>query len=402
MAMPTVFIHIFIHGTVLAGYFFLNPYAAWTDSYDENCSAFQSARAARATMTPSYAELIRPLGLDDLTELVHGSCTLIQNCAATYIIKSFHQVFRHEMGQHDAVHYYTFGWSGLLSERERMAQARVLYEHLIHVQNLMMLKYPQHIIAMRLYGHSHGGQLIAHLADIDAQLRRSNKFTLPVPLETAFLCATPLVPRSIQVLILSSLFRWVINVTSQSDHIQDMDIISTPGHFCTQRIEHLNVPLPSGTFGGSTYIDLEVTIENSSHAVNHSSFFSCTNYRLPGYLSDLRSIRKTIDLFRPLPILVWYPVMQHLIHDRLHQPGYHQAQANICRQANGIHITLNYRATDTSVSGQNITANSRRYRCPATISPRRRHFIKRASTAGWNHLKRLIRFLWFWSESADS
>ena len=116
--------------------------------------------------------------------------------------------------------FYTYGWSGLLSRRQRYIESEGLLLGVYHLTELYKLKgiTPK----VRLIGYSHGGNVclnMGHMYDIEYSdmVVRIDELILigtPIQIETDKYCASPLFDR-------------VYNIFSNQDIAQKMDFFST-------------------------------------------------------------------------------------------------------------------------------------------------------------------------------
>ena len=179
-------------------------------------------------------------------------------------------------------HFYTFGWSGLLSQECRRHEAirfhNALCEELtkFHAQDI----YPQ----IRLIAHSHGGNVCLNLAAINELTRMKKEGTQPYAgadtldakeaqaqmqlltskmphkdewqskqahkqydympdktlsiIDELILFGTPIQTETMHYFH-APLFAKIFNFYSEQDTFQAMDIISTKRYYCKQRLESL-------------------------------------------------------------------------------------------------------------------------------------------------------------------
>ncbi len=115
--------------------------------------------------------------------------------------------------------YYTFGWSGLLSAKARIQDAKDLFEQLEkEVCKLKKENYTPHI---RLVSYSHGGNVALNLALIHKDnFPNSNLF-----IDELVLVGTPIVQES-DYLINDPIFGKVFNVYSLKDRVQPLDLFA--------------------------------------------------------------------------------------------------------------------------------------------------------------------------------
>lgn len=382
--VPVVTARVFVHGTILAGYFFVDIAASWRDEYKENSLIERAMNSARKHPFLHQAELVLGLGLTDITSeiMVPETHPLYDERAAIPIIRAFDRTERcvnerRINNPDDAYRYYTFGWSGALSERKRNKESGYLYQALMHIRQELRQHYPDHQIRLELFAHSHGGQLVAHLPTIHKQFPENNLF-----IDLAVLCATPLYKEKMQPMVSSSLFGTILNLYSCGDAVQNLDMISTPEHFCMRQLRELNIPLPSGNQGGPLVIDLLFTAFNNPKVFDHQSFFSCCTYRLASYYSKRRHIRKTLDLFAPLPTLILFPAYYPLIEAFGLKSGFHEMTLNLECDKNLLKLETSLEDTQKPLKRKNA-----RYRIKPLSTAFMKEYKHRARTSGMNQLK---------------
>ncbi|MBY0109934.1 MAG: hypothetical protein K2X90_02370 [Candidatus Babeliaceae bacterium] len=322
---------VFIHGTVLIGCFFVDIPGSWRDQYSENSLIERAMASARKHPFLHHSEIVLDLGLTDITQeiMVPLSHPLTDEKAAISIIRTFERTDRCVSARRGAYHYYTFGWSGALSERKRNKESGYLYEKLLEIKSTLTQQYPNARIKFELYAHSHGGQLIAHLPII-----RKNRGNSDLYIDLAVLCATPLYKEKMQPMVSSSMFGTIINFYSCGDKVQNLDIISTPQHYCVRTLKELEIPLPTHNKNGPRVLDVCLSVHNNPYVFSHESFFCCTTYRLPSHYRKRRHIRKTLNLFGPLPVLVLYPACIKSIESLNLVSGFHSVIMNLEHKRN--------------------------------------------------------------------
>ncbi len=204
--------------------------------------------------------------------------------AAYPIIKAFDVIDESVNKKRSKTYYYTFGWTGLISQNSRRYEAIRLYNALEdEVENFKKKGLNPKI---RLITHSHGGNLCLNLAaihkilqiksfdknnfisknkDISAKdtnnsllamldimqklpSKKNNRFKnnqkrwdyIPeignLEIEALILFGTPIQPET-QEFCLSPIFKNVFNFYSKQDFVQRFDWISTKRYFSSQRLE---------------------------------------------------------------------------------------------------------------------------------------------------------------------
>ena len=269
-------------------------------------------------------------GLQDITrETTDATIPLYHDKAAISLVRAFHRTAQACKIDAGPVHYYAFGWSGGLSESWRNIESEMLYASLCKMHDELRAQYPGKKIKLELYAHSHGGQLIAHLAVVHKKVKHPH-----LHVDLAVLCATPIYRAKVLPMVSSSLFSMVLNMHSHGDKVQTLDFVSTPGHHCVRACEDLQIPLARGNCPGPIIADVCLAVHGSAKVFSHSNFFSFSTYRLPSYLRKRKHIRNALNLFAPMPILVLYPTIAHRLEKALTKPGYHNVVVNMEHEKN--------------------------------------------------------------------
>ncbi len=124
--------------------------------------------------------------------------------------------------------YYTFGWNGLLSIKERMLEAHNLYKQLTKEVNHLRSKNLEPWI--QLITFSHGGNVALNLAAVKKEKNTDPDFVI----EQLILLATP-IQRETDFLVCDDLFKKVFLFYSTSDTIQNADVFSTKKELKSKR-----------------------------------------------------------------------------------------------------------------------------------------------------------------------
>jgi len=135
-------------------------------------------------------------------------------------------------------HYYTFGWSGLLSPTVRYKEAEKLFTNLIKELDIFWKQgiYPK----IRLIGYSHGGNVCLNLAAV-----RQDKYPLSaLTIDELVLLGCP-VQTETDYLIADQIFKKIYHFYSRADRIQRIDFFSFNRFFSRrhfQNRQHFKVP----------------------------------------------------------------------------------------------------------------------------------------------------------------
>lgn len=127
--------------------------------------------------------------------------------------------------EHSKQSFYTFGWSGALSEFDRLKAAENLYSSL----HELIIKHRERGIRLRvnLIGYSHGGTVCLNMSNYYS---KKDDFTI----DNLVLLGTP-IQKSSYLKIGSPLFSSIYNIYSNGDSAQTLDWISCDNHELPKR-----------------------------------------------------------------------------------------------------------------------------------------------------------------------
>ena len=135
--------------------------------------------------------------------------------------------------------YYTFGWSGLVSNKLRYIEGSFLYKDLSKLTK--DLKQQGYNPKVRLIGYSHGGNLGLQLGAFHQTQKKEDQFTI----EEFHLIGTPIQVET-DYLINSPVFKKVYNWYSRSDNVQNLDCFSFKRWFSKKKFSpRKNFTLPN-------------------------------------------------------------------------------------------------------------------------------------------------------------
>jgi len=127
-------------------------------------------------------------------------------------------------------HYYTFGWSGLLSQKRRYQDAKELFVSLQKEIRKVRQQYTNPIIKVRVIGYSHGGNVSLNLG-----LVRQKEFpNAALRVDELVLLGTPVLTDT-DHLINDKIFKKIFNLYSLSDRVQKLDFFA-PKQFFSSRV----------------------------------------------------------------------------------------------------------------------------------------------------------------------
>lgn len=201
--------------------------------------------------------------------------------------------------------FYTYGWSGLMSEKRRKAEAREFYCALRKlIQEQTKNGTPPKV---RLIGYSYGPNMFLHFATLRKQEFPHDSFII----DEAIFVGTP-VNKTLLPLIQQPPFKKIYHVYSGGDSLQRLDLFST-----THTISHRTF---KGRFPQLTQIELKITgqVRRKPNQVLPSALRRKTNLS-PGHV-ELWSFgwsenyyRKNLP-FYPLCAAVFIPFLIHAAH----------------------------------------------------------------------------------------
>lgn len=133
-------------------------------------------------------------------------------------------------------HYYTYGWSGLLSHTARYKDAIDLYKNIEkEVQRFIDNGITPKI---RIFGYSHGGNVVLNLGAV----RQKEAVRKDLVIDEMLLLGTP-IQKETDYLINDQVFKKVYNIYSACDRVQKMDFFSFNRAFsrriCSERSDFI-------------------------------------------------------------------------------------------------------------------------------------------------------------------
>lgn len=149
--------------------------------------------------------------------------------AARIISRIFEKVAQ-DAGTHSCQEYYTFGWSGLVSNKLRYLESGLLYNKV--QEKVRQLKADGLNPKVRIIGYSHGGNIALLLGAHHLSTEEEKKISV----DELFLFGTPIQTET-DYLVNSPLFKKVYNVYSMRDNIQVIDFLSYKRFFSARRFK---------------------------------------------------------------------------------------------------------------------------------------------------------------------
>lgn len=218
------------------------------------------------------------------------------------IISSFNSFYNND--KNNLVSYYTFGWSGNLSQKSRTRWSEKLYVALI--EKIKKINDQGDYANVTILAHSHGGNVALKLANIEKKYKKNLK------IKNLILFGTP-IQKETADLIYSDIFDSIYNIYSRGDLIQVIDIFSTKG-FSKRKFHRKNGKFPAKLF------QLEVICDKLK-PMHHELWFIKDYWNL--------MYRKRLSV-APYPISVFSPEIIKIINK--HYPDSVNLQLNIKRK----------------------------------------------------------------------
>ncbi len=170
-----------------------------------------------------YANTLQPLGPFGL----HAVSLNNQSVDGAAIFSELYTAMAEQFGYNEKNEFYTFGWSGLISEKERVRTARAFYQEL---RTLIKEKTKANErLKVRLIGYSHGGTMFSNFARLRATEFCNDTFCI----DETILIGVPLSKNLMRAFACPPFCR-IYNLYSLADAIQRIDIF-TSQYFLSER-----------------------------------------------------------------------------------------------------------------------------------------------------------------------
>jgi hypothetical protein len=309
--LPEKWITVFIHGS-----FSLRPHLGVRNIfkmlYDtiEESIYYRSTEINRRDPFFYKNQAMSGLGLHKI-----NIYDLHKNAAAPVLAAAFEEISL-RAGYPKTDEYYTFGWSGLISNKLRFLEGSFLYQDLQKIfKKYLDAGYKPRV---RLIGYSHGGNLALQLGAIYQTKSKDEHFSI----DELWLLGTPIQVET-DYLINSPIFKKVFNFYSRADKVQTLDFFSFKRFFSQKKFaKRNNFKIPEKLYqirikvtkfepASKKYADKELTDKSSLR------YFKEVNYD-PGHFElwfmgwTILTYRQTFP-FYPLPILTFLPLVSGFI-----------------------------------------------------------------------------------------
>lgn len=242
---------------------------------------------------------------------------LHNNAAAPILAASFEEI-SHQAGYPQTEEYYTFGWSGLISNKLRYLEAAFLYQDLERISKRISKQ--GYTPRVRLIGYSHGGNLALQLGAIHSTKTAAESFFV----DELWLLGTPIQVET-DYLVNSPIFKKVYNFYSRADRVQTLDFFSFKRFFSNkkftkrrnfkvpEKLHQIRLKITKYEPSKRKYQDIPLT-QNPEEL---KKYFKEINYD-PGHFElwfmgwTILTYRPTFPLY-PLPTLTFLPLIVHYL-----------------------------------------------------------------------------------------
>lgn len=205
-------ITVFIHGSMYVQLAFLSPFCVLYDSFNGKSWYEKAVGSLRHHLSTQQDKVILNNGLLEVTDLINQEYFegAARYSGACHIMRGLQRAYNKKPS--GAYRFYNFGWSGILSERDRRLAAEDLYASLYKLKQDALLRGKK--VRIELYAFSHGGQIALHLPAV-----RKAKGDTGFTIDLVVLSAVPLYYENTRN-ILMGMFSAVINCYSPGDFAQ--------------------------------------------------------------------------------------------------------------------------------------------------------------------------------------
>lgn len=225
---PTEWLTILIHGTV--GFYANMSYKAIVQIKNDCIEGSDYERKVSSVREHPYLFTLQPMQELGLQPVKKNEGTV----NAAYSFATLFTKMQKYCSIREKNHFYTFGWSGLISEKRRYADATILYKSI--AKKIDQFRKQHKKVRVRLIGYSHGATMLLNLADVRSQEFPADRFVI----DETYLVGIPVTTITAQQVV-SPLFSTVYNIYSRADKVQRLDIFS-PCDFFSHRVFKGDLP----------------------------------------------------------------------------------------------------------------------------------------------------------------
>lgn len=244
--------------------------------------------------------------------------------AAPTVAQAFENISQ-QAGYPSSNHYYTFGWSGLVSNKLRYIEANFLYRELSKL--IKQFKAQGIHPKLRIIGYSHGGNIGLQLGALHQTKSKDEQIFI----DEFHLLGTPIQVET-DYLINSPVFKKVYNWYSRADGVQSLDFFSFKRWFSHKKfLKRKNFTIPDKLtqlrikVTGYEPKNMKQTLDRKPESKSElKKYFKEINYD-PGHF-ELWFMGWTILTYRPgfptnpLPIMVMIPLVTKYLNEDPNHP----------------------------------------------------------------------------------
>ncbi len=223
---PDLWMIIFVHGTAGAAsnVSFGNLYRIMIDQV-ENTSYEKAVDLMRSNPYMYKNQAMQEYGLHPINRLDRKP-----GHAAALFAHAYDTILQEVFPAQTDNLYYTYGWSGVLSESIRYKNASHFYKELLQEYRDQVEKNPDKKVKICIIGYSHGGTVALQLA----RTYEREQDAEPIMIDLLILLGTP-IQKETDHLVTSHIFKKVYHIYSKGDKIQSLDFFSFKRFFSYRR-----------------------------------------------------------------------------------------------------------------------------------------------------------------------
>lgn len=213
---PETWINVFVHGIMsIKPHVSVSNFARFITDDIQNSVYATTVELMRQDHIFFQNQAMQEIGLKsvDITKIEKGYAS----GAMAMVFETISQAVNQDVSI--ANHYYTYGWSGLLSQKRRYIDAKLLYVDL--GKELETFKARGINPKIRLIGYSHGGNVLLNLGRVHQQETSLAHFQV----HELILLGTP-VQTETDHLVNDPMFEKIYHIYSRADRIQKLDFFS--------------------------------------------------------------------------------------------------------------------------------------------------------------------------------
>lgn len=296
-------ITIFIHGTFMPEFAFLNPFKTYNQTIDCNDRYYKCLKKLRKDPILYQDAIMLEEGLQKIDSTIlfeYSQFNLIpvySKKGAYQSIGAYDMIAKHINKSLCNQEYYTYGFLGILSDNYRKEAGHNLYKALYKIVKKNSKENYKTFITICSY--SHGGNVALYLADAENIYKKNLK------IDRLILYATPIQKETAHYSE-DKIFKNIYNFYSQADNIQHNDSFSTSSSksFKTFKDYYLKNNLKN-----EKAIDIRILAQDDPEIFGHFNFWYLNKYNCP---NKSKEIEEVYSFLSPLPIAILTPVFVSL------------------------------------------------------------------------------------------